>query len=90
MQVAGGGGTFPVEVLPELYQMIYKFLPFPYALDAIRETVGGMYGNLYWKNLGILLGYSGAAAVVCLFLERATRRTRTMLDKSKKATGVMK
>lgn len=90
LQVAGGGGTFPVEVLPELYQMIYNFLPFPYALDAIRETVGGMYGNLYWKNLGILLGYSGAAAVVCLFLERATRRTRTMLDKSKKATGVMK
>ena len=54
VQVAGSGGTFPIEVLPKVYQMIYKYLPFPYAMDAVRETVAGMYGNYYWKCLGIL------------------------------------
>ena len=33
IQVAGAGGTFPIEVLPEVYQMIYKYLPFTYCMD---------------------------------------------------------
>ena len=40
IQVAGAGGTFPIEVLPEVYQMIYKFLPFTYCMNALRECVG--------------------------------------------------
>lgn len=30
IQVAGAGGTFPIETLPKVYQMLYKYLPFPY------------------------------------------------------------
>ena len=47
IQVAGAGGTFPIEVLPEVYQMIYKFLPFTYCMNALRECVGGLYKNDY-------------------------------------------
>ena len=31
MQVAGSGGTFPIETLPKFFQMLYPFLPFPHA-----------------------------------------------------------
>lgn len=33
MQVAGSGGTFPIETLPKFFQMLYPFLPFPHAID---------------------------------------------------------
>ena len=41
IQVAGAGGTFPIHCLPTVYQAIYKYLPFTYAMDALRECVGG-------------------------------------------------
>ena len=47
IQVAGSGGSYPVHVLPQLFQTMYPFMPFHYGMDMIRETVGGMYGDTY-------------------------------------------
>ncbi|MBQ3322118.1 MAG: YhgE/Pip domain-containing protein [Firmicutes bacterium] len=55
LQVAGAGGTFPPEVLPGFFRALYPFMPFHYALDAMRECVAGMYGATYFVSLGILL-----------------------------------
>lgn len=62
IQIAGSGGTYPIETLPEIYQKIYIFFPFPYAINAMRETIGGMYGSDYMKYLGELLLFAVAAA----------------------------
>lgn len=51
IQIAGSGGTFPIELLPSVYRNIYILFPFPYAINAMRETIGGMYGNMYVKSL---------------------------------------
>ena len=55
MQVAGSGGTFPIEVLPGPFKAIAPFLPFKYGINALRETVAGMDRGNYWYNLGMLL-----------------------------------
>ena len=55
IQVAGAGGTFPIQCLPAIYQAIYKYLPFTYAMDALRECVGGTYSWYYWKCILALL-----------------------------------
>ena len=57
IQVAGAGGTFPIQCLPAIYQAIYKYLPFTYAMDALRECVGGTYSWYYWKCILALLVY---------------------------------
>ncbi len=54
IQVAGSGGTYPVEVLPKVFQVLYPFMPFRYAMDAMRECVAGMYANTYAKCMGML------------------------------------
>ncbi|NHA35342.1 YhgE/Pip domain-containing protein [Staphylococcus schleiferi] len=41
LQIAGGGGTFPIEVTPQFFQTIHPYLPFSYSIDALREAVGG-------------------------------------------------
>ena len=89
VQVAGSGGTFPIEVLPKVYQMIYKYLPFPYAMDAVRETVAGMYGNYYWKCLGILCIYIVISLVIGLVLRIPFEKMNEMIEKKKKKSGVM-
>lgn len=57
LQVAGSGGTYPVEVLPGIFRTLYPLMPFRYAMDAMRECIGGMYGDTYWKCIGILMGF---------------------------------
>ena len=70
MQIAGSSGTFPIELLPAIYQKIYRFFPFPYAIDAMRECICGMYANYYWQQIGFLLLFAAAALLIGLLVRR--------------------
>lgn len=68
IQIAGSGGTYPIEILPEFYRRVYTFFPFPYAIDAMRETIGGMYGGAYEQALAELLVFAVAALLLGLWI----------------------
>ena len=70
MQIAGSSGTFPIELLPEIYQKIYRFFPFPYAIDAMRECICGLYGDYYITQLAFLLLFAVAALLIGLLVRR--------------------
>ena len=70
IQVAGAGGSFPIEVLPAIYQRIYRFFPFPYAIDAMRECICGLYGDYYIRQLAFLLLFVAAALLIGLLVRR--------------------
>ena len=70
MQIAGSSGTFPIELLPEIYQKFYRFFPFPYAIDAMRECICGMYGNYYWQQIGYLMLFAVAALLIGLLVRK--------------------
>ena len=70
LQIAGSSGTFPIELLPEIFQKIYRFFPFPYAIDAMRECICGVYGSTYVVKLGQLLIFAVVALGIGLFARR--------------------
>ena len=70
MQIAGSSGTFPIELLPEIYQKIYRFFPFPYAIDAMRECICGLYGDYYIRQIAFLLLFAVAALLIGLLVRR--------------------
>ena len=70
MQVAGSGGTFPIEVLPGPFKAIAPFLPFKYGINALRETVAGMDWGNYWYNMGMLLLFIVPALLLGLLLRK--------------------
>ena len=70
MQVAGTGGTFPIEVAPRFFQAVYPLLPFTHSMAALRETVGGMYGMNYWIDLGKLAIFLVISLIVGLVLRK--------------------
>lgn len=55
LQLSGAGGTFPIELSSPFFQAINPFLPFTYAIAAMREAVGGVVLEIYLPNLLILL-----------------------------------
>ena len=89
IQVAGAGGTFPIEVLPEVYQMIYKFLPFTYCMNALRECVGGLYKNDYWMDLRALGIYILISLFIGLVVAVPLRRINKVFERSKEKSKVM-
>ncbi|MBQ7148820.1 MAG: YhgE/Pip domain-containing protein [Pseudobutyrivibrio sp.] len=64
IQIAGSSGTYPIELLPDFFKRVYIFFPFPYAINAIRECLCGMYKLDYLKYLGCL----GIFIVVALII----------------------
>ena len=89
IQVAGAGGTFPIETLPKVYQMLYKYLPFPYGMNAMRETIGGLYKMDYWKDLGALGIYVLISLFIGLVVAIPFRKLNHIIEKNKEGSGVM-
>ena len=89
IQVAGAGGSFPIEVLPAIYQRIYRFFPFPYGMDALRETIGGMYGMTYWKCIGILGIYIIISLLIGLVIAVPFRKLNMKIEHSKEKSDIM-
>lgn len=89
VQVAGAGGTYPVEVLPEIFRKLYNYMPFKYAMDSMREAVAGLYGNAYEYNILILLCISIGAIVFGIAMYYPCLRLNTLIDSSKKRSEIM-
>lgn len=70
LQVAGSGGTFPIEVLPAPFKAIAPFLPFKYGVNALRETVAGVNMPQYLHDIGIFALY----ILVALFIGMVLRK----------------
>lgn len=81
LQVAGSGGTFPLEVLPQPFQSIAPFLPFRYGNDILREAVAGPDMASYWQNVLLLLVFVPFALVLGLVLRRPCVKLMHFLDK---------
>ena len=89
IQIAGSGGTYPIEILPEFYRRVYTFFPFPYAINAMRETIGGMYGGAYEKYLAELLIFAVGALLIGLVLRLPFVNMYHFVEKRMKDTKMM-
>lgn len=69
IQVAGSGGTFPIEVTPQFFQNINPLLPFTYAISALRETIGGIYQPNLVIDLSVLVLFTVIPVVFTLVLK---------------------
>ena len=89
LQVAGSGGTYPVEVLPGIFRTLYPLMPFRYAMDAMRECIGGMYDDTYWKCIGALLLFAAFSIAFGMALYGPARKLNEMIAASKAKSEIM-
>jgi len=89
LQVAGGGGTYPIEVLPSIFRKMYPFMPFRYSMDAMRECVCGMYDSYYAKCIGILGLFTIGAVIFGLVFYYPALKLNKMIAESKEKSEIM-
>lgn len=69
IQVAGSGGTFPIQVTPKFFQNVNPFLPFTYGISALREAVAGIYEPNLTGDIVVLLTFLALAIVLNVLLK---------------------
>ena len=80
MQVAGTGGTFPIEVAPRF---------FTHSMAALREAVGGLYGMDYWIDLGKLCIFLVVFLIMGLVLRKPIIKVNEAFSKKLEETKIM-
>ena len=89
IQVAGSGGTFPVEVLPKVFQYLYQYMPFAHGMNALREAIAGTHGNDYWMYLTEMSAYIGVALLFGLVISIPCKRLNEKIEASKERTDLL-
>ena len=87
LQVAGSGGTYPMQMLPRLFQVLYDVMPFKYSMNAMRETIAGSYDGTYVKCILVLLLMAAIAIPASLLLHKAFKPILKRYEASKANTG---
>ncbi|BAL16187.1 conserved domain protein [Bacillus cereus NC7401] len=89
LQVAGSGGTFPIQMTPKFFQAIYPFLPFTYAISAIRETVGGMLWDIVTRDLLVLSAFVVVMIVAALLLKTPINKSSEKFVENAKGSKII-
>lgn len=88
LQIAGSGGTYPVVLLPRFFQIINPYLPFTYAIDLMREAVGGIVWERVFRDLCFILIFGLLALVLGLFLKEVINKHTEKLKQMAKKSGL--
>ena len=70
LQVAGSGGTFPIQLTPQFFQIINPFLPFTYANSFAREAIGGVVTNVLINDIIVLSSYVILSMLIAIVLKK--------------------
>lgn len=68
VQISGGGGSYPLALLPQPVQEISPFLPITHAVEAMRAAMFGVYANDFWGSIGALLLFTIPLLVLVIVL----------------------
>lgn len=89
MQVAGSGGTFPIEMTADFFQMVYPFLPFTHGINAMHAAMAGSYGMEYWVEMGTLASYLIPSLALGLVFRRPVIRANNWIIEKLEETNLM-
>ncbi|PXY89381.1 YhgE/Pip domain-containing protein [Bifidobacterium asteroides] len=89
LQIPGSSGMYPIEMMPDFFRNLNPWLPFTYGINAMRETIGGMYGNHYWQDMLHVFWYLPAALLIGLVVRRYLLNLNALFDRRLGATDLM-
>ena len=89
IQIAGSSGTYPIEILPGIFEKIFLFFPFPYAINAMREAICGMYKYDFIIYLAQLMVFFLCAVAIGVFIRKPFSGVKQFMYDKMKETEVM-
>lgn len=88
-QVSGGGGSYPLQSLPDFVQALSPYLPITHAVNAMRAAMFGVYNGDFWTEIGILLLFTVPFIVLGLVLRTPLIKVVSKFVEKVESTKVM-
>lgn len=89
LSISGAGGNFPVVLSDGFFRFINPYLPFTYAVNLIREAVGGIYWPNATKDIIILIAFGVAFYLLGLLTTEKLKPFMHKLHKSAKKSMII-
>ena len=70
LQLSAAGGVVPIELSSDFYGLISPWLPFTWAVRAVRASAFGAFGHEWGAALGVLCLFTATLVVLLLFVGR--------------------
>lgn len=89
LQVAASGGTFPVEVMSGFFQGINPYLPFRYAIEAMRGFVGGIVPEIIQRDFVVLIASALIFIIIAILLKKTMNKSSEKFVKKLKESEIV-
>jgi putative membrane protein len=89
LQIPGSSGMYPIELMPQFFRNLSPWLPFTYGINAMRETIGGMYHSHYWGNMLAVFWYLPLALLIGIVGRKVLMNLNAMFDRRLAATDLL-
>lgn len=89
LQIAGSSGSYPIELLPDIFGKMYLFFPFPYGINAMREAICGLYGMDYLWYLVKLTVFLVLAHIIGLIVRKPFVGVKHFMEEELEKTGLL-
>ncbi|MCU9814078.1 YhgE/Pip family protein [Paraclostridium sp. AKS73] len=88
IQIAGSGGTYPIQVDPLIFRILQPFFPFTYTLSNLREAIAGPLLSTIMFNTFILIFMGGITIMIGYFLKEKLNESVRKFEKGFKESGL--
>lgn len=89
LQVAGTSGNFPIEVNPDMFQKMFGFLPFTYAISGMRQIMAGIVYSILFRDMIILTIFMVVFLIIGLTLRKTMNKKNEKFVKKLKESTIM-
>lgn len=88
LQLAGSGGTYPIQVDPLIFRILQPFFPFTYSIGGFREAIGGPLIASVVLDFIMLILMSTVFILIGFFLKSPLHNKVSKFDENFKASGI--
>lgn len=83
LQLTSCAGTFPLEVVPKFFKVLYPFMPFTYCVSALREIVSGSNNSIIAQDMIILAGVLAVFLIISIIFKGHADKMQQMIERKK-------
>ncbi|MGL4451197.1 MAG: YhgE/Pip family protein [Sarcina sp.] len=88
VQIAGTGGTYPIQVLPMFFRIVEPIMPFSYAVKLFREAIAGPIVSHVVYDIIALVTFAIVFLLLAYFLKPKLHGRLTKFEKKFEESGI--
>ena len=88
IQIAGSGGSYPIQVDPKFFRVLQPYFPFTYGLGGVREAIAGPLISKVLLDIAVLVLFAVIALLIGIFFKQKVCKQVEKFDEKFEESGI--